>query len=185
MLYIVWIWWLFRNEELAVLLPLGTETCLAQEWLCKRAAVAPSFAAVLKLRWCCEAKVPSASPYRGGFCHLSCPACASAAGKRFLKFVSKALQVFSIPVSIHWDVWSEQLCSEVRASCSVWSLGPCELFLQLKRWNRPVNQLGSCFSWLLYVSWRCCQEMEMQASVLWEGGRGEWLPRWGVGRKGC
>lgn len=42
------------------MLPLGTETCLAQERLRKQAevAVALRFAVVLKLRWCCEAKVP-------------------------------------------------------------------------------------------------------------------------------
>lgn len=43
------------------MLPLGTETCLAQEWLCKHtdaAAAALSFAVIPKLCQCCEADVP-------------------------------------------------------------------------------------------------------------------------------
>jgi len=45
---------------MVVMLSVGTETCLAQERLCKHTevAVALSFAVVLKLHRCCEAEVP-------------------------------------------------------------------------------------------------------------------------------
>lgn len=149
MLYIVWIWWPFRSEGIAVMLPLGTETCLAQEWLCKHTAVAAalSFAVVRKLRWCCQAKVPPVSEYRGGFFHLSRPACASAAGRRFVKVTCLKCVAGLFHTRIHslrclTRPALAQLGCKVRASCSVWPLGQHEELLQFKRWDRPSKPAG-------------------------------------------
>lgn len=178
MLYIVWIWWLFRSEEIAVMLPLGTETCLAQEWLCKHTevAVALSFAVILKLRWCCEANISPVSEYRGGFFHLSYPACASAAGKRFLKVTCFAGLFHTRIHSLRCLIWPAltQLCCKVRVSCSVWSLRQCEEFLQFDGTDQ-VNQPGNHL--------RCPEG----ATRKWKcnPAKGSVFLDWGVGREGC
>ena len=149
MLYIVWIWWPFRSEEIAVMLPLVTETCLAQEWLCKHADVAAalSFAVVLKLRWCCEAKVPlSVSIQRWIFPSLLSCMCICCWEKVSESYVSQMLcrsfrtHIRSLRSLIQPAL--TQLCCKVRASCSVWSLGQREEFLQFKRWDRPSRAAG-------------------------------------------
>lgn len=146
MLYIVWIWWLFKSEEIAIMLPLGTETCLAQEWLCKHTevAVALSFAVVLKLRWCCEANIPQHLNTEVDFSISLVPACASAAGKSFLKVTCFAGPFHTCIHSLRRLIWPAltQLCCKVRVSCCVWSLGQCEEFLQFKRWDRSSKPAG-------------------------------------------
>lgn len=136
MLYIVWIRWLFRSEEVAAILPLGPELCLA----CKPTAA-------LLCCWCCSCAVrpraPSVPQYRRVCCPLSCPACASASRK---KFSEKCLRCFAglfhTPVySLGKLIWPAltQLCCKVWVSFVVWSLGQREEFLHFRRGDRPSN----------------------------------------------
>lgn len=98
MLYIVWIWWLFRSEEVAAILPLGIELCLA----CRATAA---------LLWCCEAKGPSVPQHRGVCCPSHALHVHLLPGGTFSKISgSDVLQVFSTPLSTPWEAWSDQLC---------------------------------------------------------------------------
>lgn len=144
MLYIVWIWWLFGSEEVVAILHLGTEPCLAYK---------PT--AALLWYWCCtdavRPRAPSVPRYGGVCCPLSCPACASASRKKFLK--GSCLRCFAslfhtLIYSLRSLIWPAltQLCCKVWASCVVWSLGQREEFLHFRRGDRlskPASQ-ASC-----------------------------------------
>lgn len=136
MLYIVWIWWLFRSEEVAAILPSWHRALLGLQTHC-------SFAVMLHS--CCEAKAPSVPQYRGVCCPLSCPACAPASRKNFLK--GQCLRCFAglfhTPrYSLGSLIWPAltQLCCQVWVSCLVWSLGQREELLHFRRGDIPSNQ---------------------------------------------
>lgn len=108
-----------------------------------------SFAVVLMRYWCCtdavRPRAPSVPRYGGVYCPLSCPTCASASRKKFLK--GSCLRCFAslfhtLIYSLRSLIWPAltQLCCKVWASCAVWSLGQREEFLHFRRGDRLSKQ---------------------------------------------
>lgn len=136
MLYIVWIWWPFRSEEVAAVLPLGTEPCLAYK---------PTAA----LLWCGTDAALTLWGQGRSQC-LSTEVCFALSlalhmhllrGKSFWKVhISCFASLFHTPIyslgSLIWPAFTE-LCCKVWASCVVWSLGQREEFLHFRREYRP------------------------------------------------
>lgn len=132
MLYIVWIWWLFRSEEVAAILPLTIELCLA----CRLTAALLWY----WMHFCCEAKAPQCLSTRCVLpsllpCMCTCFQEELSQGQCLRCFAG----LFHTPMySLGRLIWPAlpQLCCQVWVSC-VWSLGQREELLHFRRGDSP------------------------------------------------
>lgn len=164
----VWIGWPFRSGVLAFVLSLGTETCLAQAWLCRHpgVAVALSFAVVLTSHWCLgDFRFPPAPKFGGELFHLSSCMCGCCCWEKLSEFKClQRLQMCRPPRRRLTRPALTQLA--VRSGLPAgWSLGQRE-FLRC-----GVGQAQYSSQRAAWRGPRRCQEAEMHSSVVWEGGK--------------
>lgn len=138
MLYIVWIWWLFRSEEVAAILPLAIELCLA----CRPTAALLWY----WMHFCCEAKAPQCLSTRCVLpsllpCMCTCFQEELSQGQCLRCFAG----LFHTPMySLGRLIWPAlpQLCCQVWVSC-VWSWGrgrnSCTLGEGTAQENQPAR----------------------------------------------